>query len=163
MSCVTFSALNSIETQEKEQTGKQVNYSDRWIAKMSGTMRNGNYLYKVADAIREFGLVLEEDYPTPAKYTWDEYHADIPESLLSELKAKGQAWLKKWDVAYEWIPAQLAALQYHLKHAPVQLALYTPSHTVVDVYSPSDLIEYFDSYEPWLKNTPLSNVAAATL
>jgi hypothetical protein len=65
MSCVSFSAINSIETQEKFLTGNQPNYSDRWTAKRSGTTRQGNYLWKVADTIRKEGLVLQEDYPTP--------------------------------------------------------------------------------------------------
>src|SRR3990167_2756789 len=62
MSCVSFGALNAIETEENRQTGKQINYSDRWIAKMSGTTPQGNYLWKVLDAIREYGLVNEESY-----------------------------------------------------------------------------------------------------
>src|SRR3712207_6542899 len=41
MSCVTFSALNSIEAQEKFLTGNQVNYSDRWTAKRSGATPEG--------------------------------------------------------------------------------------------------------------------------
>src|SRR3990167_6176709 len=91
MSCVTFGHLNNIETQEKKLTGKQVNYSDRWIAKMSNTTRAGNYLYTVADTIREYGLVSEENYPAPKTYTWDEYHAEIPEPLKSQLIIKGRA------------------------------------------------------------------------
>ena len=48
MACVTFSALNSIETQIKFLTGQSINYSDRFTAKMSGTTPQGNWLYKVA-------------------------------------------------------------------------------------------------------------------
>jgi len=59
MSCVTFGEINGIETQEKKQTGVQPNYSDRWIAKMSNTTPEGNYLTVVADTIRKYGLVLE--------------------------------------------------------------------------------------------------------
>lgn len=158
MACVTFSALNSIEAQELHLTGKQVNYSDRWIAKMSGTTKQGNYLYKVADTIRESGLVTEEDYPTTS-YAWDEYYADIPEPLLSQLKEKGQQWLATHQVNYEWLTVNDWNLDHHLKHAPIQVVI--PGHAVLGIYSPAELMNYFDSYGPFFKNTPISNLADA--
>ncbi len=151
MSCVTFSMLNAIETQEKQQTGVQVNYSDRWIAKMANTSRDGAYLYQVVDAIREFGLVKEESYPAPESYTWDEYHAPIPESLLSKLKAEGQEWLKKWDPSYEWVEVDFESLIKHIKHAPLDVVI--PGHAIMNFKNEKDIIHYFDSYEPWLKQT----------
>src|SRR5688572_10162418 len=66
MACVTFSLLNAIETQELQQTRSQINYSDRWIAMMSETTPDGNWLYKVADTVRKYGLVREESWPCPA-------------------------------------------------------------------------------------------------
>ena len=152
MSCVSFGHVNSIETQEKQQTGKQVNYSDRWIAKMSNTQIDGNYLYIVADTIRKYGLVLEEDYPAPESYTWDEYHAEIPEPLLSELKAKGQEWLKKWDAKYEWVDIDEESLKRHLKHAP--LSVVVPGHLVVNIRNEGQINQIFDSYRPYLKEVP---------
>lgn len=151
MSCVTFGEENGVETQELQQTGQQVNYSDRWIAKMSNTTREGNYLYKVADAIRKYGLVLESSYPAPVTYTWEEYHADIPEPLLSRLLAEGQAWLKKWDVKYESVDTSRDSLLRHIKHAPLVVVL--PGHLVLNWYTTKDVIYYFDSYAPWKKTT----------
>ena len=151
MSCVTFGSLNSIETEELRQTGKQVNYSDRWIAKMSGTTRRGNYLNKVLDAVREFGLVKEESYSAPVQYNWDEYHAEIPEPLLSQLKVEGQEWLKKWEVNYEWVDTDKASLMRHIKHGP--LIVVVPGHLVMNFYTTQDIINYFDSYEPFKKAT----------
>lgn len=158
MACVTYSALNSLETQVKFLTGETVNFSDRWIAKLSGTTHQGNYLYNVVDAIRKYGLVLEEDYPTDPNFTWEQYYADIPAD--SPLFAKGQDWLKKWKVSYEWVSPTVTELQRHLKHAPIQLALYNPSHAVENVLLVTDP-HYFDSYEPWFKDTPITNVASA--
>ena len=151
MSCVSFGEINGIETQEKQQTGRQVNFSDRWIAKMAGTTRNGAYLWQVADAIRKYGLVLEEDYPAPAGYTWDEYHAEIPEPLFSLLKEQGRKWLEKWEVSYEWVDWNKDSLIRHLKHAPLSVVL--PGHLVLNFYTTQDIIHYFDSYEPWKKTT----------
>ena len=152
MSCVSFGEINGIETQEKQQTGIQVNYSDRWIAKMSATTREGNFLWKVAEAIRKHGLVLESDYPAPLKYTWDEYHADIAEPYLSHLKQKGQEWLKRWEVSYEGIEVSKASLMKHLKHGPLSVVL--PGHLVLNFYTTQDVVNYFDSYPPYRKTTP---------
>src|SRR3990167_2152318 len=152
MSCVSFGSINNIETQELQQTEKQTNYSDRFLAKMSGTTPEGNYLWKVADTIRQYGLVAESSYPAPEKYTWSEYHAEIPELLLSELKAEGQEWLKKWSISYEWVATDKESLIRHLKHAPIIVVI--PNHLVLNFYTTQDIINYFDSYEPLRKTTP---------
>src|SRR6185503_14551846 len=94
MACVTFSLLNCIETQEYFLTGKQINYSDRWIAMMSGTTPQGNYLGTVADTVRKYGLVKEESWPTPPNYTWASYYELPPQAKMAELKAEGVEWLK---------------------------------------------------------------------
>lgn len=145
MSCVTFSAENSIETQEKQQTGKDANYSDRWTAVESGTTINGNYLWKVADTIRKMGLAPNSLYPAPAT-PWDfnEYHKPIPESLRNQLKAEGLKWLEKWEIFYEWIPVTKESLLHHLKQAPLQLVY--PSHAVVGILCEADVVRLFDSY-----------------
>jgi len=160
MSCVSYSALNAIEAQEKFLTGEQPEYSDRWTAKMSGTMPIGNYLYKVGDSIRKDGLVLESEYPDPPSgYTFAEYHKDIPEPLLTELKTKGQAWLKKWDFKYEFVPADKESMLKHIKQAPLQIVI--PGHAVMNFLCEQDIVNYFDSYQPFEKTTPYSNIQAA--
>lgn len=159
MSCVTYSALNSVEAQEKLLTGTQNNYSDRWTAKRSGTMRNGNYLWKVADTIRKEGLVLQESYPTPTEYTWDEFHVDIPEPLSSKLLQEGSKWLEKFSIAYEWIPVTRESFEHHLKHAPIQIVF--PNHAVLGIYQMSDITRFFDSYEPYVKDKQTSNLTDA--
>lgn len=166
MACVSFSACNCIETQEKHQTGKEVNYSDRWIAKMSGTTQNGNYLYKVGDTIRNYGMVLESDYPSTTNMTWDQYYADIPPAKLEELKAKGKKWLEKWDVKTEFIEGAGLGIWHtikedlikHLKHAPLQVVI--PGHAVMNFYCEAD-VNYFDTYKPFEKKTPYTNIQTA--
>jgi len=154
MACVTFSQLNAVETQEFFLTGKQSNYADRFTAKKSGTMLNGNYLYAVADSIRKDGLVLEEDYPSPKDFTWNEYYAEPPQ----ELTAKGKIWLQKWSFSYEFIPISKENLIHHLKHAPLQIVI--PGHAILNFFCEDDVADYFDSYEPYLKTTPYANIQA---
>ena len=152
MSCVTFAELNGVETQEKAQTGTYVEYSDRWIAKMSETTPEGNYLWKVAEAIRKYGLVKEESYPRPqTKWTWGEYHKEIPEPLLVQLKAEGQEWLKKWDVKYESIDFNKTSLMKHLKMTPLTVVI--PGHAILNFRTTAQVVHYFDTYPPHKKTT----------
>lgn len=163
MSCVSFSACSSIEIQEKFLTGKEVNYSDRWIAKRSGTTVHGNWMYVVGDTIRRDGLVREERYPAPPNYTFNEYHADIQEPLLSELKKEGQEWLSEWDIKTEFVPATKESILKHVKHAPLQLATLT--HAIVfAVAAGEDGVTVFDTYPhsgDYLVKIPYSQIEAA--
>lgn len=163
MSCVSFSACSSIEIQQKFLTGQEVNYSDRWIAKRSGTTVHGNWMYVVGDAIRRDGLVREEHYPAPPNYTFNEYHAEIPELLLPALKKEGQEWLSQWDVKTEFVPATKESILKHVKHAPLQLATLT--HAIVfAVAADEDGVTVFDTYPhsgDYLFKLPYSQIEAA--
>ena len=163
MSCVSFSALNIIETQEKFFTGYSPNYADRWIAKVSGTTSKGNFLGTVADAIRAYGLVWDEHYPPPiSPWSFDEWMADIPSVKMAELKNIGKEWLRWWTISYEWVdlvhnPSDNLAKA--LKHCPVQMII--PGHAVEAIYKPSDLVNFYDSYQPYIKGRPIGDFADA--
>lgn len=149
--CVTFSALNCIETvfafllandglSEKAKTflrengyiapSGKVNFSDRFTAKMSGTTKNGNYLTNVGESARNDGLVPEADWPfidrvpgqTDDEY-WNAYYAEIPE----EVKAKGKRFREVFRTWYEWVlvgngDAAVTPLLDALPYGPVQIA-----------------------------------------
>ena len=154
MSCVTYSALNSIEAQYRFLTGKEINLSDRFTAKMSGTTPQGNYLYAVADSIRKDGVVPEEEWPTNISYTWEQHYADIPQSV----KDKAKEFLKDWEVTYEWIDFDRMEIMKHLKHAPIQVTI--PGHAVLCFYTEEQVSKYFDSYAPYIKERTLPFVSA---
>lgn len=148
MACVTFSALNVVETQINwmvaqnlipastmnalrdlgffDENGK-FNASDRFTAKMSGTTRRGNYLAAVWDSIRNHGILPEKDwaYPreqrTPA-FDWDDYYQEIPQ----ELKDKAKRFLELFDIRYQWLvlDGKASQDQYRawLQMSPIQLA-----------------------------------------
>ena len=121
-SCITFSALNCIETIAKVQYGLDWNLSDRFTAKMSNTTKNGNYFAYVAESIRKHGVVNEEVWPFPRKqispaYTWDNHYEDIPD----EVRAEGLKWLEEWKVEWEWVPMRL--IPEHLKYGPMQVGV----------------------------------------
>lgn len=167
MSCVTHSAIESVQTQEKFLTGKAPKYSPRWIAKMSGTTKKGNRLDIVTDAIREYGLVLYEDYPDPSEpWSFEEYHKPIPEPLLSELIEKGKKWKERWAVAYEWVDIYwngVENLKRELKQCPLQVVI--PGHAVLEVAifirNVQDYFRYLDTYEPFYKERPQNAITSA--
>lgn len=146
MACVSFSALNSVEIQIKFLMGIQENLSDRFLAKMSGTTKEGNYLYKVGDTLRKQGCVAEQYWPAPKDFTWDEYYIEIPLPIRTE----ALALLNKYDIMYEWVTdLSLASLKKELKQSPLQVVI--PGHAVTLVTCEGDLQYYFDSYAPYLK------------
>lgn len=160
MACVSFSGLNSLEIQTKHQTGADINYSDRFTAKMSGTTKQGNYLWAVADSMRLHGVVLQSVYPTPANYNWDSYYSEIPQSV------KDQAI--RLDIAYEFLPIRQTSLDketlaYHLKHAPLQVTVPAPypNHAVLAIHISGNTVYYFDSYSPFLKTMDYSKITSA--
>jgi len=148
--CVTFSCLNVLETQYKFLTGKDINFSDRFIAKVSGTTHQGNSVQKVLDAINTYGLVLEQDYPAPANFTWDEYYAEIP----AEIFAKADKTLK---VAYEFHQSG-TDFSKELKHVPFEMIIEAkdPYHSVEMINTTQE----FDSYSPYVK--PQSSIYITT-
>lgn len=149
MDCVSRSLTNSVEVQHKFFTKEEVNYSDRFLAKRSGTTRQGNYLDRVAESARKDGLILQEYYPD-TDGSWDEQYVEIPN--LNELLFEGQKFLKDWYIKYERVPFDPTSLKYHLKHAPLQVIV--PGHAVVDIYNDGAIDKIFDSYEPWIKQVP---------
>lgn len=159
MACVTCSLLSCIEAQECFLTGNKVRYSRRWLAKVSGTTEQGNYLYKVADVVRNVGLVLESSYPEPETYSRDVYYQDIPEPLNSQLLKEAAQWKTRWDFAYEFLQVTDPNLDYHLKHSPIQVVI--PGHAICGIYSPDQMMTYLDSYNPYYKTTVEAGLQAA--
>ena len=163
MACVTFSALNVLEILIKRKYGIDVNFSDRFTAKMSGTTKDGNWLYKVGDSIRKDGWVDEIEYPYPREqrtpiFVWEYYYQDISQIL----KDIGLLNLKDTLVQYEWVDE--GDLKKALKESPIQVTvrawydtdgnlvyennIENQNHAVVLVgYKDEDYWLIFDSYD----------------
>ncbi|KKR46077.1 MAG: hypothetical protein UT82_C0018G0012 [Parcubacteria group bacterium GW2011_GWB1_40_14] len=125
--CVTFTILSDIETLEKFQYGTEPNYSDRYIAQLSGTdPARGNDPKKVCEAIRKYGLVNEEDWPFVDDI--NEYYKEVPQYLID----KGKKWLEKYDFGYEYVDT--GKIDLALKRSPVSVAVYAWSENAQDEY-----------------------------
>jgi len=136
--CVTYSATNANEILIKRQYGIDYNFSDRFIAKMSGTTTQGNYLYKVADSIRKDGWVEEQEYPYPREqrepaFTWNDYYQDIPQIL------KDIALLNLKDTLIQYEQLGKDFFKEALKQAPLQVTVRAWYDTNGDlIYENSD-------------------------
>lgn len=174
MSCVTFSALNCLEILTKAKYGLDVNYSDRFIAKMSGTTEGGNYVATVADTIRKYGLVMESDYSFTPTMGREEFFSEVPEVIVN----KGKTFLDKYNITYEFV--NYSDLTDALRFAPIQVGVYAwtraengiypdkpnarRNHLVTLVgYSYGEYWLIYDHYEPRLKKLYWNYKFGATL
>ena len=163
MACVSFSFLNCIEALFKRKYDMDVNFSDRFLAKASGTSQNGNLQSRVADTARKVGLINESDYPSGVDdFSWNEYYKPLTQNLLD--KARG--FLNDYELGYEALTTTIPAMREGLKYSPLWVAgsawadnngIYfsfgNPNHCFV-LYNIEQAIAYkhaLDTYEPYLK------------
>ena len=119
--CVTRGFLNSLETQfnwlyrndklkpdnkkwledKGYADGTEVTFSDRYIAVLSGTTRQGNSMKAPLESVRKQGLIPKKLLPKTADMTWDMYHD--PSKITEELKALGQEFLRRFTINYEQV------------------------------------------------------------
>ena len=160
MACVTYSLLNTLEVLHLFKTGKERNFSDRFLATTSGTTRQGNYLSTVFDKARKFGLVDESVYPD-VHTTWEDYYKEIP----NKIKEQALEFLNEWDLYREWIfPYQRDEILKGLDQTPLQVTVSYASgsgilypqgvynHAVMLYgYEPNSHWKIFDHYEGAIK------------
>ncbi len=157
--CVSYSALNCVEILTKFRTGQEQNYSDRFLAKESGTTSMGNYLEKVADTIALIGLVPETLWPAQAISQTD-YYKSIP----PEIENESQKFLESFDFGWQWVGASRTTILMALKTSPLQVTVKVGSpindkgyyidggstsygHAVTMYNATDEYYEIFDHYE----------------
>lgn len=145
MSCVSHSRLNVLETLTNyADRRKDADYSDRFLAKMSGTGRLGNSFTSVDYSLWQDGIVEDKVWPWfKGITTWDEYYSDIPEAIVRQAK----------DFLKEWKPLPKVyvdgsdndALREALKHGPLWVC--SRYHAFMLAYVSPDGWKYcFDTY-----------------
>lgn len=139
MACVTFSAMNSLETQMRWMIQNRLipdvsmawlrankyldqndmpNFSDRFTARMSGTTPNGNSIQRVWDSIRKDGVAPEESWPNDLEeFDWNHYYS----APTDEVKVLAKEFLTHFKVTYEFINDE-PLIKKGLQHAPLQIA-----------------------------------------
>ena len=147
MACVSYGELNPLETLMFRKYTDKVNFSDRFLAKESGTTLQGNEMGKVGDVIRNVGLVPEEAWPFgPWIKSWDTYYADVPQELIEEA-AKFKA---QWKINYAFVSCDQDSLISALRYSPLTVSL--GGHIVMLYgYQLGQKWKYFDNYPNELK------------
>ena len=145
LSCGSYSAIHIAEMLTKKWTGSPTFYSERALAKLSGTTHAGNSLTNIVNAINKYGLILEKNWPQinkDADVTWEQYYAEIPASVTSKADKGWKATLTALS------PSQVNST---LAVSPVWTIIPTSGGTnhIVAQINPT---QYFDSYLVYVKN-----------
>lgn len=172
--CTGFNTLNAIEILLSHKYGDTTNYSDRWLGIIAGTKAPGNDPQKVAEAIREYGLIPESMLPfTNDIKTVDEYYSfkGLTQSQIDACYAEGRKWLEKYTFNHKWVYGENQPLEEKinnmkigLKSSPLGIAVYAWASDARDVYiamgSPNHwtcvydiekFLKVIDTYEPFRK------------
>ncbi len=121
-SCVSFATLNCIEILERKEFGARSNWSERFLAKESGTQeKQGNTPNRVAETRRKKGCVKENEWAFDSFVkTFAEYYAEIPHEI--ETLALGEG--AEYDFGYEAVRVTTEGIKEALKYSPVLFSVY---------------------------------------
>jgi hypothetical protein len=165
--CATFTVLNCIEILIKRKYNEKRNYSDRFLAVVSGTTKGGNSPHTVAEFLRKIGVVPEEIYPFDAK-NYEEFYKPIPPKLY-EL---AREFNEEWDFRHEFVKGE--DIDEAIQYSPLLISVaawfkkkgdyyYRPkgmkdNHAVTYVKREKDCRLIFDSYDEILKKVRLEDL-----
>lgn len=120
MACVTYSAWNCLEILFKRKFGLSMNFSDRFTAKLSGTTKDGNSFYNVAESIRTLhGGVPETAWPDVTT-NFEDYYKEV----ANEVVALGKELFPSWVISYEFVWDTTDSLWESLQYGPIQVGVF---------------------------------------
>jgi len=148
------------------------NFSDKWIAILSGTSPSGNWLYKTPEKAHEFGLIPESMLPFGNPKTWNDFFNK--EQITQEMYDLGEEFKEIFEIEYEAFVTSgktkaqtMEEVDKHLKQAPLIVAIpicpgykdddiiqacsKTPIHAVLLINRLEEYRNIIDSYEPFIK------------
>ncbi len=97
------------------------NFSDRWLAKKSGTSPSGNDPHKVAETLRSLGVPNQERWDFgPDINSWEEFFEEPPTELNEYAK---KDFLDKYDFSHEYVPSTIASIKEALTYSPLGVSV----------------------------------------
>jgi len=162
MSCTSQALLNCIEILIRLKYRAIKNYSDRFLAKCSGTTKYGNSMRRVLEALRKYyGTVRENQWSGVGFKSWADYYKAIPQDILG----MGQLWIKEYSLEYERVNSDKNSMMNALKYSPLYVAGFAwyQKNGIYQSYGKANHCftvvgfkqnEYwlaFDSYSPFVK------------
>jgi len=99
--CTGFGTLNMLEILTLRKFGRALNFSDRFLNKLSGTdPKKGNYPKAPAETLRKKWSVYEHEWPFDESIkTVEDFYAEVPKRL--QLLALGRG--AEWSFGYDFI------------------------------------------------------------
>lgn len=130
-----------------------INFNERFIGTLGETTNVGAYQYKVANAIKNYGLIPQDMFPLASNF---QDNID-PKFITQEMKDLGKEFLNLFQINYEWVSNVKDALKYSPVQMVVRFANYekpddilAPSgeynHAVKGVFSTEQYNEIKDTY-----------------
>lgn len=118
--CVSWGTLNAIEILLRKMYSITDNFSDRYLAKVSDTSKQGNSPNKVIEALRKLGTTKEKDWPITSDLTdWDKFYV----SVTDDAQKKAKEFLGLFTINHEYVAATPTQLKNALKYSPVGIAV----------------------------------------
>jgi len=151
-SCVSFSALNCLETILKRKYNVEFNFSDRFTSVMSNTHKtNGNTFSRVGGSIMDNGIIEESICPSnPNLYkTVDDFYELNVDYVGSygvsygrlfrdmTLRERGRQFRENFEIQRRWIGwngVKNEVLNEYLRYGPIQVSVYAWSQPLNGVY-----------------------------
>lgn len=106
-----------------------MNYSDRYIAILSGTTESGNSPHTVAETIRRYGLIDENQLPFDDTIkSWNDYYS--PKPMEEKYFKLGNDFNLSFEFKHEWVFSQteqsekVRLIKEALKRSPVGMSVY---------------------------------------
>jgi len=168
--CVTYSALKTIakiftyleQTEKLSQSDleflkdykkdEMYDFAERFPATLGETTAHGAYQFKVANAIKNYGLIPQSMFPLA-----DNFQDNISKDFITkEMYDKGKEFLKRFQINYEWVES-FDNLVYSPIQTVVRYANYEKpddilapegelNHAVTGVYTVTEYNEIEDTY-----------------
>ena len=116
--CVSFTTLNCLEILHKRKYDEEINFSDRFLAYISGTERTGNSPRTVASALRKQGTPEQAFWPFGGE-TFEEFYTK-PSAIAFQ---NAKRFLKNYQVNYEVVPTEPKLIMQALQSSPLGVSV----------------------------------------
>lgn len=143
-----------------DQNGRLA-FDDRILVVESGTTENGNYMDTVGEKSRTgLGFCPARPYDW-TKYTRKDYFTLDPAVREKQL-ALGKKFLTFVTIYHRWLltgssgAGAAAVIEQYLEYGPLYAASATHCFAIIAIEG--EIITYYDSYSPWIRQRPLSSL-----
>lgn len=119
--CVSFTILNAVEILIKRKYGIDRNYSDRFLAAVSGTKDlMGNDPHAVCEYLRKVGVVMQDVWPfDSAIKTFEDFYGVVPPKLYELAKE----FNNEWDFTHFYVNNDPESITKALQSSPLLISV----------------------------------------